>query len=628
MSILIAFGIYVIWAVAGRQLADWIGFPRLGRIEGWVISLALGCGAFLTIFWFLGLLGQFHALAAWTLLAIGLALGWRQVPPLFKDIIATLRALCSLLTQAPWMVRLLVVACVAQAAVHMVADMAPPIEADTLHTYLLVPRYWASSGRYYHPSHLGQASLPMLMLVSNAFGLMAWGEALAQILTGAAMGVAASMAVYSIARVFTERQYAILSATIFYLIPSVWWISSSAKVDLGWTFFDLVAIWAFVTFLSRRGKASVWLLVAGLMIGFSMNVKFMGIYSGVLIPVFLIGVSLLRGTSLRQTGRHLGWYLLGLLITVFPSYLYNLLQYRNPVYPLFTSLFADLWGGTITQPGVALGEPNPYSGLVGYITVVWDMSLRPGFAYGMSYLAGPLIIAFVPVAVLLRRRWKSNLALLGLYSIGYSMLWFLGVQRTRHFLPALGLLSIISACGLLWLHGNLSKLGRAMLACTVLLLVVFQTWSLNRHNLQYRVPTALGLIAKEEYVRIALDQRRVFASYDMTSFINARLPLNARIVSLHEPHGYYIMRDYIRHTWIDGYDAASFEKPQTFAEFLAQHSITHVLINDVIVSSFKAGDFWLPHRPTLFEDPAFQTKYMRLIYEDGQQRLYEFLPED
>ena len=102
-------------------------------------------------------------------------------------------------------------------------------------------------------------------------------------------------------------------------------------------------------------------------------------------------------------------------------------------------LFAEL----IFSQSLFQCDFNEGQGIGSYFVSLWNMGLL-FMSRGKSVPAGPVFLAFLPFLIFLPkidRRIKWML----LYSFFFSLLWYIGLQSTRHFLPAIGLLSIITA---------------------------------------------------------------------------------------------------------------------------------------------------------------------------------------
>lgn len=597
----------------GRALWQLVRPSLWSRSADLAYAFAFGLGTAVTVLFALALVGWLRPAAGWLLLAGGILLaGWQ-----YRSLLADLRALAEVLRwglAASWFVKAAALIALAFALVNLTADLAPPVEGDTVHQYLLVPRYWVEAGRYIQPTHIWASTLPGNMMMLSAWALLLRPSySLATLVTGWGMSALLALGVYALARLYYGRGVAALAAIAIYTVPDVGYLAQSAKVDMGWAFFETLALAAFL-----RGMYPVperrWLVLAGVCLGLAAGSK-----NQTLISIGLLGGWIVLRQVWRRDGR-------GLLLSAivfggaviasgFPYYLYNALAHRNPFYPVFADLFVRLFGAT-PSPRSELGTEVFYPWtLGGYFTNLWNASLghtRPGFYLG--FIAGPLFLLAIPIgwALGLLRGERPAWRMMG-YAFAFSIVWFLVKQAVRHFLPGLVLLAVVAGLVLWKLNCQPTVLRRAMLAIVVLVL----GWNLMTGvgvlywSGAYRV--VLGLESREAFLRRFHDQVVPATSpdWETVGVLNTLVGPQGRVFTVHASSPLYIAPDVVSANWGDRAALEQVADPQALLAALKAQGIGYVLV-------YRAD----PQGALAVDLPAFLRDHAEVIYAGPRTLLY------
>ena len=602
----------------GRALRRLVRLPLWSHAADLAYTFAFGLGAVVTLLFALALIGWLRPLAGWLLLVGGVLLAaWQH-----RSLLADLRALAEVGRwglAASWFVKAAALIALAFALLNLIADLAPPIEGDTVHQYLLVPRYWVEAGRYIQPTHIWASTLPGNMMMLSAWALLLRpGYSLATLITGLGMSALLALGVYALARLHYGRGVAALAAVVIYTVPDVGYLAQSAKVDLGWAFFETLALAAFFRWLrfpaDEEALGRWWLVLAGLCLGLAAGSK-----TQTLISVGLLGGWIALRQARRRDGRGLLLSMLifgGAIIAAgFPYYLYNALAHRNPFYPVFADLFVRLFDAT-PSPRSELGTEVFYPWTVsGYFANLWNASLghtSPGFYLG--FIAGPLFLLAIPIGwtLGLLRGERPAWDMLG-YAFAFSIVWFLVKQAVRHFLPGLVLLAVVSALTLWKLGHQPTVLRRAILGIVILALGwnVMTSVGVLYWSGAYRV--ALGLESREAFLHRFHDQVVPATSPDWATIgaLNTLVGAQGRVFTAHASSPLYIVPDLVSANWGDRASLEQITDPQALFAALKAHHIDYVLI-------YRAD----PQGALAVDLPAFLRDYAEVIYEGPRSQLY------
>lgn len=605
----------------GRALRQLVPLAFWSHAADLAYALAFGLGALTTLLFLVSLVGWLRPLAGWIVLAGGLALtGWqhRQLLDDLRDFYAVMREVLG----ASWFVKSIALLGVAFALMNLLADLAPPVEGDTVNQYLLVARQWVEAGRYVQPTHIWAATLPGNMMMLSAWALLLrHSYSLATLVTGFGMSLFLALGVYSLARLYFGRGPAALAAIVIYTMPDAGYLAESAKVDMGWAFFEALTLTAVFAWMDRTGPHAEspgdhperWLMLAGLCLGWAAGSK-----NQTLISIALLGLWIVARQALRRDWRGLLRatlaFGLAMLTTALPYYLYNGIAHRNPFYPVFAGQF-ETWFGATPSPRSELGTEVFYPWTVGgYLTNLWNMSLGhpPGFYLG--FIVGPVFLLAIPAGLLLgvlqgqRALWRM-LA----YAFVFSLAWFLVKQAARHFLPGLVLLSVVVGYILWQLDLRRAWPERIILATAALVIWgnLVSELGVLYWNGAYRV--ALGIDTREAYLRRWHDEVITpnFPDWDTLVTLNEMLTPSDRILTTHASSLLYIEPQVVSGIWGDRerYDAIT--APDVLLRTLAARDIHYLLI-------YKID----PPGEVIYDDSAFLAAHTELLYDGLRARLY------
>jgi 4-amino-4-deoxy-L-arabinose transferase-like glycosyltransferase len=605
----------------GRALRRFVPLAFWSAAADLAYSLAFGLGALTTLLFLLSLVGWLRPAAGWIVLAGGLALAGWQHRQLLDDLCA-LRDAARRLAAASWFVKGAALLGLVFGLINLLADLAPPVEGDTVHQYLLVVRHWVAAGRYVQPAHIWAATLPGNMMMLSAWALLLrHSYSLATLVTGFGMSLLLALGVYSLARLYVGRTPAGLAAIAIYTMPDAIYLAQSAKVDMGWAFFEALALAAVFRWmdLARQQPPSPdsrplrWLILAGVCLGWAAGSKNQTLISVALLGVWIVAWQAFRRDWRGAAGAGLAFGL-ATLAAALPYYAYNGIVHRNPFYPVFADRFTA-WFGATPSPRSELGTEVFYPWtVIGYLTNAWNMSLGHPPKFYLGTLVGPIFLLALPVGLILgmlrgeRALWR----MLG-YAFVFSIVWFLVKQAARHFLPGLILLAVVTGFILWRIDQQGTRTGRVVLAMAILALCgnLVSELGVLYWNGAYRV--ALGIESRDEYLQRWHDEVIIesFPDWETITTLNERLGPADRVLTPHGGSLLYIEPQVVSDVWGDRerYDIIS--QVDVLLDTLARNNIRYIL-------TYKID----PPGEALYTDPAFLADHAELLYDGPRTRLY------
>jgi hypothetical protein len=325
-------------------------------------------------------------------------------------------------------------------------------------------------------------------------------------------------------------------------IPSLVMLASWAYADMSLVYYTAAALYAFTRY--RDTESTSWVLIAGMMSGFAMGIK----YTSFVLPL-TCGLLLLFRSPLRKAIVSAAQFSLIALLVASPWYIRNAVYMGNPVYPFVFQgrYWDDFLSRWYAEAGTGIGWNPLQLLLLPFNTVlgIRDVTYFDG-RIGLLFL---LLAPFTVWILLTRARRGSaagwSLLAIGLFSALSFAAWTLGVinssalWQARLLLPALIPLSIPTA--LAWdslktfdtPRLRISFLADALITLFIVLTLIDNTVFVIQRN---PLAVATGAQSREGYIE------RVNPSYAALISLMDELPDDARVYSLFEPRSYGLPR--------------------------------------------------------------------------------------
>jgi hypothetical protein len=606
--------VFVALGASGRRLIAPFRLCHRSEFERTVLGLGLSLGVVSLVMTTAGFLWVLHPIVAWAVLLGGVAFGL----PELKACLVSCRVVTAHWLDLRSVPGIYLAALMLALLLYGLAALAPPLEGDSLAGYLSVPAAFARGGGIHPLEYKWYDDLPLNVQMLSAFALLLGGDALAQLLVGFGMVLLCVAALL----VFSQRWFSltawIVGAAVFVLSGEVSYAAAAAKIDLGWTYFELLLLFCFGAWLAERDDR--WLLLGGLFGGLALGSKYTAVYSLTVLFVAMVVAHALRGRSadlssgnwgVTEFARRAGLLFGPVLVlgAIWP--VKNLVYTGSPVFPLFHEWIN---GERLIQ------SVRHADGVPGFVSIWWDMSV--GYVAGtFGKPIGPAFLALLPGMLLIKDRSRPMLIVLG-YVAAVSPLWFLGLQYPRNLLPALALLGLV--CGAVFEALTRERaLLRASLPVVLVVPMFVGLVDYGRVNLVSisRLTYDLGLENRETFLERHLGP--LYPNMPMVRYINANLPPSARILALMNGTDYYVKPTFVQSNELHARAIHAATSESAVLEILGRLRLTHVYVNEYVLDLYRGGyGTHAPYQPTFLEQPDFQRRYMQQIFASGPQRLY------
>ena len=562
----------------------------------------------------------------------------------------------------------------------IIGALTPPLNYDTLSYHLGFPLEFIRRGGIVYLPYQVYSNFPftlqMLYLLSLLLRGAMGGDILAKLIH-LSFGLLTVAATYSFARRYFNPRIALLAAAIFYNIPLVGFLSTTAFIDLGVTLYGFLALYGGINWFYSRKRGD--LLIAAIFTGLAIGTKYPAILFSFL-PL-LLGIILKDNLIDKErwpgTLKKVFIFSLVAIGVASPWFIKNLVFTGNPVYPLFYEFLGGRSWNAFNAARFMEHHVHPFCH--------WWEVLQMPLTIARSLEIGPLFIIFAPLMIFFKR-FSGVVKLLLIYGGIYFLLWIFFTHRDHRFiLPAFPVFSLTVAylmmrfrkervypflllaglgialtlnyqrfylLGLQLLYFRegffLLPLSLGISALSVFLVVNY----IKRKSLSALIGVGLGIvmlvnlsavvtmIPKHGLLRVAWGREsreeflyRTWYAFPAFDFANKNLPLDAKVLFIGENQRFFLDRDFLGNSPLDTNRIVEIVNPSRSSgeirDRLKEIGITHILYNASEVrriAYFYASFNWADEEAReRFYSFLFDEEYLRLMFSKRGVSIYEVL---
>jgi hypothetical protein len=467
-----------------------------------LFTLSLIIGAYSYSIFFLGVFSQINNTTIALVTSIFLIAVLYFIKPLnfvkrFEDLILFLKKIGKF-------EKLLIILICLMTSVNLIGVLGPELSFDALWYHLTIPKIYLLEGRIIHISGglLYYSDMPKLLEMIYIPGLAYGGETLVKF-THFMFGLLSCIVLYKLSRLFLNTKYSIAAVLIFYSNPVVAWQSTVAYIDLGRTFFEILALFFLLNGSYTRSAVSLGLAITTKLLAFTSLIIF--------LPLIYF-----RTKSALES---IKFMLLSLLIPL-PWFIFSYINTGNPVYPFFTNIYQ------------VSGNFNFFESL-------------KNFVYNADPIS-PVYILVFPVLILVFRNFSKSEKILAAYSIAAFVLWCFtpqtgGGRFIMAYLPAFSVLAMIC---LKYLKISLAKNYLwALIICVGIITIMYRAAASYKF-----VPVILRQTTKTEFLAKNLNYN--FGDfYDVEGYFEKNINNSDKVLIYGIHNLYYVNFPFTHNSW-------------------------------------------------------------------------------
>ncbi|MCB0162659.1 MAG: glycosyltransferase family 39 protein [Anaerolineae bacterium] len=593
----------------GRKLQNGLKLGDLTSLEYALFGIALGLGVIAYGILLLGLLGLLQPLAVFVWLLLIAIWSWPQWREMADSLPRWLADKSQAWRNAPFWQKMLLVTMSLILILTMLQSLSPPIDPDGLIDHLQAPRIFLQAERIYPTPDFVFGNFPFTIELLFASGMVFGTDTFAKLihLTFAVLLV---LGTFALGRRYLSSNGAWVAAAILVGMPifPIW--AGLAYIDMGWTLYEFLGVYAILLWADRNQQR--WVILSGVMIGFALGSKYLAFAGAGAIGLWVLWQARLKGwRTLFGSAALFGGIA---LVVASPWFIKNWWWFDNPVYPYFfgnkaisgiPTYGSFRWWDYLMLPWYLYFERQRFVGAYGSIEFP---SLLFPFILLLPWVGRFKIVPWLAVLTLLR-----------------YIFWALIFHgRFRYMLPVLPNLSLLASAAIvglaaypIWQRAALilaKGLIGGMLAITLIYSVLFF------FDVQ-PLAVVLGIESKESFLQ------RELTDYSAQQFIQANLPPQARVFMLWNARSYYCddrcLPDLNQYQWVQLTQPSA--TVSEVAARLREKGVTHLMVSIEDVEYRLIQSDGQLHRAALqFFRDEFQPACTRELYQDDWVRLYEF----
>jgi hypothetical protein len=551
---------------------------------------------------------------------------------------------------ATWLKIFLLAAFFILTAAIVILAGVPPVSRDALVHHLAVPKLYLRHGAIYEIPFMVFSYYPMNldMLYLAALGL---GNDIVPKFIHLSFGLLTAWLIYGYLKKRLNAIYGVLGALFFLSIPLIIKLSITVYVDLGLIFFSTGALFLLLRWVNE-GFEPKHIILSAVSCGLAMGTKYNGLIVCFLLTLFVAFLYARKGGKgwyggLKALG-YSGLFVAVSLVVFSPWMIRNYQWKKNPIYPLYNSLFNPAsppkTGGQQASSG-----GSGRVGLFSYREMIYketlpQIALLPvrvffeGRDDDPRYFDGrlnPFLLILPFLAFFPRRRTggmhasdRDKNVLLSFSVLYFCFAFFTRDLRTRYLAPIVPPLVILSVLGLGhfrallsgWKNGSLkSHLGSVVSGLVVLGLLSYNSaYLVGQFEEVSPISYLRGELSRDQYIS------RYRFEYPAMQYINSDVPSKAVVFMLFLGNrGYYCDRDYVLG---EGRFKRLVEKasdPSALLEGLSRMKVTHLAVYAPIFDRWARDNFSAYQRHLL---KSFFSGKTRLLFHQNQVGVYELGP--
>lgn len=307
--------------------------------------------------------------------------------------------------------KLIIIILLFSVLLNLIGVFVPELAFDSLWYHLTLPRIYLAAGKiFYIPGALFYYSaMPKIVEMLYIPALSLGNQIIAKFIEYF-FGLGSLIVTYLLAKEFVNKKLSLIASLAFYTNIVVMWLSTTAYIDLGWTFLESLALLFFIRFL--KGREVLW--KSSITLGLAIVSKLLSLFS---LPSYIL-ILFLHTKSLNKIIKFLFVTLLIPLPWMIFAYIYT----RNPIYPFFEPIYK--------------------------VPATINLSNLLNIVHSQDPIS-PIYLIMLPIILITLKRFKILEKYLFIYCSIAFIFWFVfqsagGGRYFVAYLPALSVLCVVA----------------------------------------------------------------------------------------------------------------------------------------------------------------------------------------
>lgn len=515
-------------------------------------------------------------------------------------------------------VNILLIAIIIWLSVFNLFDVfAPPSVADSLMYHFSIPLlYIEENGFFYNPFFHYNA--PHLLETFSIIGFILNSENLVHLQYYSFNFLILWLFLAFSKKHLNSYHLGLFAFALYFVTPMATDLKSAGYVEIGLSLVTLFSIWMLIESLQNQTIDKNYFILSAIFLGIALSIKYYGLFSGVITFLVIISYLFYNKFSIQKSIKYLLLYAFFVVLFGSMFYVLNYIHTGNPLYPAMYNIFGgkdySLELNTVMKEMTSFDKRPAGEDLTGFITSLWyitmegDKFLAGRNGYGPLLLLLPLFL--IPLSNQISNETKKFIKISSIYMVGVWILWYLlAIQRTRHLLPMLMLLTLVFSIYLHDLKKNNFYNNFILKQTLSFFFILFFGFGfvVNFIFTKQFIPVTIGKIDRNTF----LDQKLPY--YKGVIWANENLPKGSKIFNYIGNRTYYIKhKSYYASPYFQGkYDFTQIKDVNLFYQKLKQDGFTHIMSNVQVYDIENETDPFLKNYFTMYN--KITNKYCVLL---------------
>ncbi len=497
----------------------------------------------------------------------------------------------------------------------------PPTFYDSMLYHLAVPSYYIfHHGFVPWPTNF-LAHLPLNVEMVFMFTLLGKTVLLPKLLSLISY-TGLIILVYSWYRRHFSSRFSLLPVLLFFTIPQVGFLTTTAKPDMLGLLFLFAGVRLFFLYLEKeKQKRLHLLLLSSLCWGLAIGSKY--IFAFYLVGFFL-ALLLAKKVDFKRKVLAVLVITLVVLLLLSPWLAKNAVFTGNPVYPYLSGIFPNqYWSSQQAADFSFMQKRGSGYSLWQYLWYPIQIFILP-YGYGMTVVLGVLFLIFIPFIFFSWKDERLRFLIIAAAAAFILMLFFSKVPR--YFLTSFLLLAMPMAGGAEKVMARVPAIKKFL---PLLLTLLLAANLVQQVDLQERYSQGFSFLFKKIGGKLkAQDYRYLYLLpyYRAANYANLHLDKDDLLILLGEERTFYLDKRFIASSFVDrNFLIEDLKKSQNFEDFAAalrKRTITHILYSPLGLE--RLGRKSLTHRLSDNERHRLHDylSHFPLVYQDKNYLLF------